>query len=80
MRKVIKKVISSQIAAIAEAQGLLPETQIGNCPEQSTDLVIKLVVNATYTAWRHGAVVSLLQLNIKGAFDTINHTQLLYTL
>jgi retron-type reverse transcriptase len=67
-------------AAAAESQGLLPETQMGNRPQRSTDLVIKLVVDATHTAWRHGAVASLLQLDIKGAFDTVNHTRLLHTL
>jgi hypothetical protein len=80
MGKVIEKAISSRIAAAAEEQGLLPETQMGNRPDRSTDLAIKLVVDATHTAWRHGAVASLLQLDIKGAFDTVNHTRLLYTL
>ena len=58
MGKVIEKAISSRIAAAAEAQGLLPETQMGNRPERSTDLVIKLVVDATHTAWRNRAVAS----------------------
>ena len=53
---------------------------MGNRPESSTDLAIKLVVDATHVAWRHGAVASLLQLDIKGAFDTVNHTRLLHTL
>jgi hypothetical protein len=42
------------------------------------DLAIKLVVDATHVAWRHRA--SLLQLDIKGAFDSVNHTRLLRTL
>jgi retron-type reverse transcriptase len=33
-----------------------------------------------YTAWKHGATTSLLQLDIKGAFDTVNHIRLLDTL
>src|SRR5208337_621402 len=33
-----------------------------------------------YTAWGHGAAASLLQLDIKGAFDAVNHTRLLDTL
>jgi hypothetical protein len=53
---------------------------MGNRPERSTDLAIKLVVDATHIAWRHKAVASLLQLDIKGAFDTVNHTRLLHTL
>jgi hypothetical protein len=78
--KVIETAISKRIATAAESQGLLPETQMGNRPERSTDLAIKLVVDATHTAWRHGAIASLLQLDIKGAFDTVNHTRLLHTL
>ena len=80
MGKVLETVISQRIAAAAESQGLLPETQMGNRPERSTDLAIKLVVDATHVAWRHGAVASLLQLDIKGAFDTVNYTRLLHTL
>ena len=80
MGKVLETVISQRIAAAAESQGLLPETQMGNRPERSTDLAIKLVVDATHVARRHGVVASLLQLDIKGAFDTVNHTRLLYTL
>jgi hypothetical protein len=78
--KVLETAISWRIATAAESQGLLPETQMGNRPERSTDLAIKLVVDATHTAWRHGAIASLLQLDIKGAFDTVNHTRLLHTL
>jgi retron-type reverse transcriptase len=33
-----------------------------------------------YIAWRYKVVASLLQLDIKGTFDTVNHTRLLYTL
>jgi hypothetical protein len=78
--KVLETAISKRIAAAAESQGLLPETQMGNRPERSTDLAIKLVVDTTHTAWRHRAIASLLQLDIKGAFDTVNHTCLLHTL
>ena len=78
--KVIESAICRRFAAAAEAQGLLPETQMGNRPQRSTDLAIKLVVDATHTAWSHKAVASLLQLDIKGAFDTVNHTRLLHTL
>jgi hypothetical protein len=80
MGKVIETAFCRRFAAAAEAQGLLPETQMGNRPQRSTDLAIKLVVDATHTAWSHGAVATLLQLDIKGAFDTVNHTRLLHTL
>lgn len=71
---------SRRLATATEAQGLLPETQRGNRPQQSTDLAIKLVIDATHTAWTSRAIATLLQLDIKGAFDTVNYTRLLYTL
>jgi hypothetical protein len=80
MGKVIEPAFCGRFVAAAETQGLLPETQMGNRPQGSTDLAIKLVVDATRTAWAHGAVATLLQLDIKGAFDTTNHTSLLHTL
>ena len=80
MGKIIETVFSRRLAAAAEAQGLLPETQMGNRPQRSTDLAIKLVVDATHTAWTSRAIATLLQLDIKGAFDTVNHTRLLHTL
>jgi hypothetical protein len=60
MGKVLETVMSQQIAATVESQGLLLETQIGNRPKCSIDLAIKLVVDAMHIAWRHGVVVSLL--------------------
>lgn len=80
MGKVIETAIGRRIAVVAEEQGLLPEMQMGNRPERSTELAVKIVVDATHTAWRQRAVASLLQLDIKGAFDTVNHTRLLDTL
>jgi hypothetical protein len=39
-----------------------------------------MVTEAVHTAWSRGAVATLLQLDIKGAFDTVDHTRLLATL
>jgi hypothetical protein len=78
--KLIEGVIGSRITDAAESQGLLPEGQTGNRKGRSTELAIRLVTEAVRTAWSEGAVASLLQLDIKGAFDTVNHTRLLDTL
>ncbi len=69
-----------QIARVAEEQQLLPEGQMGNRPGRLTELAIRIVTEAVYIAWGHGAAASLLQLDIKGAFDAVNHTRLLDTL
>ena len=78
--KVIEIAIIQKIAQIAEAYQLLLEGQIGNRPEKSTKLAIKMITEAIYTTWRHRATASLLQLDIKEAFDTVNHIKLLDTL
>ena len=38
------------------------------------------MVEAARAAWERDAVASLLQLDIKGAYDRVNHTRLLDTL
>jgi hypothetical protein len=78
--KLIEGVIGRRITAAAESQGLLPEGQTGNRKGRSTELAVRLVTEVVRTAWSHGAVASLLQLDIKGAFDTVNHIRLLDTL
>ncbi len=72
--------MAKRITKTAEEQRLLPEGQMGNRQGRSTELAIRVVTEAVYTGWRYNAVTSLLQLDIKGAFDTINHTRLIDTL
>ncbi len=74
--KVVKAAIYRRITEAAETHNLLPEGQMGNRREQSTELAIRLLTGGIHTAWQHKAIASLLQLNIKGAFNTVNHTRL----
>lgn len=78
--KVIETAIGKRIPEAAETHPLLPDGQMGNRRERSTELEIRVVTDAVYTAWSQKATASLLQLDIEGAFDTINHTRLLDTL
>ena len=78
--KVLKAIIGERIAKAAEEQQILPKGQMGNRKGRSTALAIQLVTEAVQTAWVQGVTASLLQLDIKGAFDTVNHTRLLDTL
>ena len=78
--KVIEAVVAKRITEAAEAYGLLPDEQMGNRAHRSTELAIRLVVAQVHEAWRQKASASLLQLDIAGAFDTVNHTRLLATL
>ena len=78
--KVIEIAITRRIIQTAETYQLLPKDQIENRPEKSTELAIKIIIETIYTAWRHRATASLLQLNIKRAFNTVNHIKLFDTL
>ena len=53
---------------------------MGNRPDRSTETVALLVTEAVSAAWARGGVASLLQLDIKGAFDTVRHDKLLEVL
>ncbi|EAQ84238.1 hypothetical protein CHGG_10642 [Chaetomium globosum CBS 148.51] len=78
--KVIESVVATKVTLAAEANGLLPDEQMGNRAHRSTELAVRLVVAQVQEAWRHKGAASLLQLDISGAFDTVNHTRLLATL
>jgi hypothetical protein len=53
---------------------------MGNRKGRSTELAVRLLTEQVQTAWQHKAAVSLLQLDIRGAFDTVHHVRLLHTL
>jgi hypothetical protein len=78
--KVIETAMGRRIANAAEEHSLLPNGQMGNRRARSTELAIRVVTEAVQAAWRSSAVASLLQLDIKGAFDTVNHIRMLDTL
>ena len=78
--KVIEIVIGKRIAKAAETYRLLLEGQMGNRKERSTELAIRVVTDVVFIVWANKAVASLLQLDIKGAFNTVNYIRLLDTL
>lgn len=78
--KVIETVIAKRLAAAAEEHLLLPDEQMGNRKERSTELAIRMVVDTARAAWTRGGTATLLQLDFSGAFDTVNHRRLLYSL
>ena len=74
--KVLEAILATRIAHAAEEQRLLPEGQMGNRANRSTETALRAVTDAVYTAWGSSAIASLLQLDIKGAFDTVCHDRL----
>jgi hypothetical protein len=78
--KTIEAIIAGRVTEAAEQHRLLPDEQMGNRRSRSTELAVRLAVAQVQEAWRQKATASLLQLDISGAFDTVNHTRLLHTL
>ena len=63
---------------LAEKEGLLPDCQMGNCMNRSTETALELLVEQVHTVWKaSNQVASVLSLDIAGAFNTVNHTRLL---
>jgi hypothetical protein len=78
--KVIKAAFARLITDAAEAKQLLPDGQMGNKRDKSTDLAIRMMVEIATEARQNGGIASLLQLDIKGAFDTVHHQWLIQIL
>lgn len=82
LAKVIEKVVADRISAAAEAHALLPWNQMGARRGRSTISAISLLTSCVQTAWKAkpGCVVSMLSLDIQGAFDNVAHKRLLWIL
>jgi hypothetical protein len=56
---------------VVKAKHLLSDGQMGNKRGRLTDLAIRMIIKAATEARKSGEIASLLQLNIKRAFDII---------
>ena len=61
---------------------MLPESQMGARPGQSTQTALKLLTQQVHTVWRSnpGLVVSLLSLDISGAYDRVSHERMIHNM
>jgi hypothetical protein len=76
--KVIETLAARRLSDLAEQEGLLPDSQMGNRRNRSTETALELLVKQIHTVWKTGnQVASVLLLDIAGAFDTVNHLRLL---
>jgi hypothetical protein len=76
--KVIETLAARRLSDLAEQEGLLPDSQMGNRRNRSTETALDLLVEQIHTVWKaSNRVASVLSLDIAGAFDTVNHLRLL---
>jgi hypothetical protein len=71
--KIVKAAFARRITNVAKAKHLLPDEQISNKRERSTNLAIRIIIKTAIEARKSGGIASLLQLDIKKAFDTVYH-------
>lgn len=78
--KILEAIFAERLTNLAEASLWLPEAQMGNRKGRSTELAVRIVTDMVTEVWRRKGVASMLLLDLKGAFDRVNHHALLRTL
>ena len=73
-------VVADRLSRAAEIHHLLPDLQMGFRRERSTEVAVRIITDSVHTAWQLRACASLLQLDLKGAFDRVDWTWLLHSL
>jgi hypothetical protein len=78
--KCLECIIADGINAQLEANGGLHWGQFGGRKQRSAVDAVAYVMNRTHIAWNHGQIAGLLLMDVKGAFDHVNHRRLLTTM
>ena len=82
LAKLVEKIVADRITEVVEKENLLPWNQMGARKMRSTLSAIDLLIGSVQTAWkaRPGCVVSMLSLDISGAFPNTSHERLNWVL
>ena len=82
LAKLTERVVATKLADAAEEYNLLPWNQMGGRRKRSTLSAIELLISCIQTAWesKKGCVVSMLSLDISGAYDHVSKERLLWIL
>jgi hypothetical protein len=81
LAKVVEKILAIRMMREAEERGLIPWNQMGARKNRSTLSALELLSGTIQTAWKaKKAVVSVLGLDLAGAFDNVSHDRLLWVL
>ena len=80
--KALETIVAQRICYIAERDKLLPTAQHGCRWQRNTTTALELFTEQVHTVWGQGhiKVVTLLSLDIAGAFDNISHNRVLHNL
>lgn len=79
--KAMESVLAKRISYLAQEYHLLPKTHIGGRKITSTEHGIHLTLEKIHNAWvSNQPIVSMLFLDVSGAFDNVSHSRLIHNL
>ena len=82
LAKVLEKLIAERLTSTLEEHSLLPPNQFGARKRRSVTTAISFISELARAAWHADPrnVVSILSLDLAGAFDNVSHDRLLETI
>ena len=78
--KVLTAILAEQMMYYAETHNLLPDNHFGGRKGRNATDAVHLLVHTIKSAWRKGKVISVLFLDIEGAFPNADNEQLIKNL
>ena len=78
--KILESIVATRIAWAVEDYGILPKTHLGGRKGISMDHAIKLILDRVHRAWGRGKKVSMILLDVAGAYDNVSHERLLHNI
>ncbi|EAQ85323.1 hypothetical protein CHGG_09337 [Chaetomium globosum CBS 148.51] len=69
--KVLESVIAERLSHAVETYGLLPTNHFGARKQRSAEQALVFLQEQIYTAWRGRKIVSLISLDVKGAYNGV---------
>ncbi|KAJ5636972.1 hypothetical protein N7490_006851 [Penicillium lividum] len=78
--KILEAIIALRISWAVEEYGILPKTHLGGRKGISVDHAIQLILDRVRRAWGRGMMVSMLLLDVSGAYDNVSHERLLHNI
>jgi exonuclease III len=80
--KIVETTVANRIRRILEENKLLPPTQMGARQGRGTMTALELLTEQVHAAWssKTPRVVTILSLDISGAFDNVSHARLIHNM
>jgi ribonuclease HI len=78
--RLLNKCKTEDVVSNCERKGILPANHFGGRPGRSTTDSVHLLIQMVKDAWRKGLVVSVLFLDVKGAFPSVDIKRLVHNL